>query len=287
MLPRSRLAIQPFPRKQRGRLKPRRGDLSIETATPNVLGFCFPAARVAAWLFSGAFVARRRKTKKEDAFIATCSINRSTHRLVQKVSVPNFWSLTLPLTSDFSRDATSITGRSAAARTGAANSASSVKDTLLFTNLVPGFSPPALHSLLVKTKTHFPPPPPIRQQRLVEQSKARCELSLDLPRQTSGIDCFQAAHKLAATLISQTVAEIGADTFAKPAPPTRSTSSPCSTPSPGSPPPGIRCEQHLATEAGRRIENLPPSQRGIRPETSEKSRRNSACSSVPSSSEFR
>ena len=53
----------------------------------------------------------------------------------------------------------------------------------------------------------------LRDLRLLEQSRSRYELTLDLARQEQGIDVFQAAHKIAAGLICDAVADIGADSL--------------------------------------------------------------------------
>jgi hypothetical protein len=53
----------------------------------------------------------------------------------------------------------------------------------------------------------------LRELRLLDESRLRYELTLDLAREEQGIDVFQAAHKLAAALICEAVAEIGADSL--------------------------------------------------------------------------
>jgi hypothetical protein len=53
----------------------------------------------------------------------------------------------------------------------------------------------------------------LRELRLLEESRRRYELILDLAREKQGIDAFQAAHKIAAAIICDTVAEIGADSL--------------------------------------------------------------------------
>lgn len=53
----------------------------------------------------------------------------------------------------------------------------------------------------------------LRELRLLDESRSRFELTLDLARQEQGIDAFQAAHKIAAALICDAVAEIGADSL--------------------------------------------------------------------------
>ncbi len=53
----------------------------------------------------------------------------------------------------------------------------------------------------------------LRQLRLSDESRGRFELTLDLAREEPGIDVYQAAHKIAAGLIAEAVAEIGADSL--------------------------------------------------------------------------
>ncbi len=53
----------------------------------------------------------------------------------------------------------------------------------------------------------------LREQSLLHQAQSRYELALDLARQSTGIESFQAAQKLAASLICQTIAELGAQTL--------------------------------------------------------------------------
>jgi len=53
----------------------------------------------------------------------------------------------------------------------------------------------------------------LRELRLLDESRSRYELTLDLARNEQGIDVFQAAHKIAAALICEAVAEIGADSL--------------------------------------------------------------------------
>jgi hypothetical protein len=50
----------------------------------------------------------------------------------------------------------------------------------------------------------------LAEQRLLEESRLRHELTLDLAREAPGTDAFQGAHKLAAALICEAVAELGA-----------------------------------------------------------------------------
>lgn len=49
----------------------------------------------------------------------------------------------------------------------------------------------------------------LRELRLLEESRQRFELTLDLAKEEQGIDVFQTAHKIAAALICEAVAEIG------------------------------------------------------------------------------
>jgi hypothetical protein len=53
----------------------------------------------------------------------------------------------------------------------------------------------------------------LREARLLDESRTRYELTLGLARQDQGIDVFQAAHKTAAGLICEAVAEVGADSL--------------------------------------------------------------------------
>ena len=53
----------------------------------------------------------------------------------------------------------------------------------------------------------------LRELRLLDESRLRYEFTLDLARDEPGIDVFQAAHKTAAALICEAVAEIGADSL--------------------------------------------------------------------------
>jgi hypothetical protein len=53
----------------------------------------------------------------------------------------------------------------------------------------------------------------LKELRLLDEYRVRHELTLDLAREDRGIDVFQAANKIAASLICQAVAEVGADTL--------------------------------------------------------------------------
>jgi hypothetical protein len=53
----------------------------------------------------------------------------------------------------------------------------------------------------------------LRELRLLEESRQRYELILDLAREKQGIEAFQAARKIAAAIICDAVAEIGADSL--------------------------------------------------------------------------
>jgi hypothetical protein len=53
----------------------------------------------------------------------------------------------------------------------------------------------------------------LREQRFLAESRLRHELVFDLAREDQSIDAFQAAHKIAAGLICEIIAEFGADTL--------------------------------------------------------------------------
>jgi len=91
----------------------------------------------------------------------------------------------------------------------------------------------------------------LRDLRLLDESRSRHELALELARQEHGIDAFQAAHKIAATLICDAVAEIGADSLRQavklnPLNLLRMLNS-LSRLTAG----GLKCEQHLSDQAER------------------------------------
>lgn len=91
----------------------------------------------------------------------------------------------------------------------------------------------------------------LHELRLLDQSRARFELTLDLAREEQGIDVYQAAHKIAAGLIAEAVAEIGADSLreaikANPLNVLRMLNS-LSRLTTG----GLKCERHLTDQADR------------------------------------
>ena len=53
----------------------------------------------------------------------------------------------------------------------------------------------------------------LHELHLLEESRQRFELTLGLAKDEQGIDVFQAAHKIAAALICEAVAEVGADSL--------------------------------------------------------------------------
>ncbi|HWW02093.1 MAG TPA: hypothetical protein VNZ64_20500 [Candidatus Acidoferrum sp.] len=111
----------------------------------------------------------------------------------------------------------------------------------------------------------------LREQRLLDESRLRYQLTLDLAREDQGIQAFQAAHKLAAALICEAVAELGADSLreaikANPLNLLRMLNSLARLTTGG-----LKCERHLADQAQLQLNlnSQPPPQakRGITPES--------------------
>lgn len=110
----------------------------------------------------------------------------------------------------------------------------------------------------------------LKEQRWLDQCRLRHELIFDLAREEHGIDAFQAAHKMAASLICEAVADIGADSLRQaiklnPLNLLRMLNS-LSRLTSG----GLKCERHLAEEADRsakRQKEASNPKKGISPES--------------------
>jgi hypothetical protein len=109
-----------------------------------------------------------------------------------------------------------------------------------------------------------------KEQRLLEDCRLRHELIFDLGREEQGIDAFQAAHKIAAALICEAIADIGADSLRQavklnPLNFLRMLNS-LSRLTAG----GLTCERFLCDESQRKAEalqqSLPDSKKGLSPE---------------------
>jgi hypothetical protein len=107
----------------------------------------------------------------------------------------------------------------------------------------------------------------LRDLRLLDESRSRYELTLGLAREEQGIDVFQAAHKIAAALICEAVAEIGADSLREavklnPLNLLRMLNS-LSRLTTG----GLKCERHLSDQAERNTkvqqQQIPEPKKGI------------------------
>jgi len=107
----------------------------------------------------------------------------------------------------------------------------------------------------------------LRELHLLDVSRLRYELTLDLARQQRGIDVFQAAHKIAAAQICEAVAEIGSDSLREavklnPLNLLRMLNS-LSRLTAGA----LKCERHLFDQADHAERDRPPEERVLRPET--------------------
>ena len=103
----------------------------------------------------------------------------------------------------------------------------------------------------------------LKEQQRVEDCRLSQELAMDLARENTGIESFQASNKIAAALICEALVELGADTLRKAiaADPLNglrmlNTLSRLTTG-------GLKCERHLATEAERKAK-LHPQKRAKR-----------------------
>ena len=110
----------------------------------------------------------------------------------------------------------------------------------------------------------------LRQLRLLEESRLRFELTLDLANEHKTIDVFQAAHKIAAAQICDAVAEIGPDSLRlaiKLDPQNLLRIFNCLSRLTNG---GLKCEHYLMDNARFQQQQQPPSSNALRPETLER-----------------